>query len=361
MVARSGWQYVVFSALTLPHMGCGDSGRREEVRGGAIATKTRDPARSDSLRHDFGLLLAGRRATHRFEIRNESHATWTFKQFHPTCSCTVVAASSPAIKPGSSVFVEVDYKSPAADSNELRRIGVEFTEQEAPFLWLEVMAKVREPVSILPSSISLRKAGNPGPVESTFEVSNYTDRDLKIDSIESSERWVAAVPKSEIRGEGPSEPRQVWRVLLTADATGLAPKRYRADLLVKVSGAGGEPVEQPKPLVVELVIEPAAEAIPAQLFFGEVGAKELAERRMLVRLRPEAKASVQGELAFQHDLGELLKVSGKRTGKNYWEVTVILRVGDATSRDISGILKVKFPGDVLPEIRVPVLGRIAPK
>jgi uncharacterized protein DUF1573 len=150
----------------------------------AIPTSSTDPqatveATGDTLGHDFGLVQPGEKVSHRFAVRNDSPKTWTFQRFHVNCSCTVGQASAPAVLPGKTEYVEVLFTAPAAQIDERRKVGVQFAEDHAPFLWLEVSARVRDPICVMPPQFVFNRIGHGRTVEGTFEVHNYEDRDIE--------------------------------------------------------------------------------------------------------------------------------------------------------------------------------------
>src|SRR5262249_531687 len=100
------------------------------------------PAKEKTLTYDFGVVRPGESRTHRFRVRNTGTTPWSFRAFHRDCSCMVTRSSSATIAPGAEEEVEVSYTAPGQVADQRRRVGVEFAGPGAPFLWLEVVARV---------------------------------------------------------------------------------------------------------------------------------------------------------------------------------------------------------------------------
>jgi hypothetical protein len=293
--------------------------------------------------------------SHQFKIRNHSSKTWRFQRFHVSCACTVGQASAPAIPPGKAEYVDVILTAPAGQGDETRRVGVQFTEDEAPFLWLEVSARVRDPVTLLPPRLALNRIGLGRTVESTFEIHNYEDQDIQITAIKASEPWIKIKSQAAFRGGPKPDPRQVWRVVVQAATEGLAPGPHRAELLIRTSGAQAPP----KPLAIELTIAAPVEAIPARLFFGAVERGRPTQSRVLLRVSSDVTLSSLDSIRLQHDLGDQLRLNcSAGSSKDYWELAAVLTPGHEASSILRGTIEVRFDEGGLPPLIIPVLARV---
>lgn len=313
-----------------------------------------------SLFHDFGIVRPGQKVTHRFAIRNDGREPWTFQRFHSNCSCTVGNASAAVVPPGGSEYVEVTYNAPTTLGDERRKVGVQFAEQGAPFLWLEIGARVRDEISVMPGRVVLRTRAKDGITEGFFEVHNYGDRDIELASIRISETWVTEVSRARLASDGGGsrpgrEPRQVWRVRLRADARGLGPGHHTATIGVVASGSDSEV----KPLVVELTIPPLLEPIPSQLFLGTVRRGEPARGKVLLRLNPELRVSSADGLSVRGELPGMLKLDCRSlSDPSLWEISAVLTPDSSARKSIRGFIEVGLADESSPTVRIPVMAQV---
>src|SRR5262249_14917793 len=125
---------VLLLACGLALSGCG--------RTGPVAPETPAqpwegrPARV--LEEDVGLVRHGQKVRRRFIITNDSSSKWTLARLHNGCgACTAARPLTEEVPPGASMAVDVDYTARPFNLDDRRRVGVEFAEADAPFVWLE--------------------------------------------------------------------------------------------------------------------------------------------------------------------------------------------------------------------------------
>jgi hypothetical protein len=327
----------------------------------SIPVSSADPegaatAVGDTLRHDFGVIRPGQKISHRFAIRNDSQSPWTFQRFHVNCTCTVGQASASAVLPGATEYVEVVFTAPTVNGDQSKRIGVQFAEDVAPFVWLEVTARVRDPVSVLPPLLTFNRVGSGRTVEGTFELYNYEDQDIEITGLTPSEPWVTVKSRAAYRGGAKPEPRQVLRFVVAAATERLSPGRHRADLVIHTQGTSSPP----KPLGVEVMVAAAVEAIPERIFFGHVERGRPSENRVLLRVSSDVNLSSPAAVVLSHDLGDQLRLACNRaTSPTYWEVVAVLTPRSDAPRTIRGTVNVRFTEGNLPPLVIPVLAGVS--
>lgn len=128
----------------------------------------------NDTKHDFGVLEPGQSVTHIFSYRNTSNHSLTVAQVLTPCACTVTRTNTSCIRPGENLELEVVFRAPSGNRNERKRIGVQFTEAEAPYLEFELSALVRPPISANPSTVSLGRLARGHRVTASFDLSDYT-------------------------------------------------------------------------------------------------------------------------------------------------------------------------------------------
>lgn len=327
-----------------------DAGVPEET------TPLKQPDESSKLvlQHNFGLLKPNVKVRHSFTIRNDSNIRWTFVRFHTNCACTVTHTSAPKIEPGESVPVEVEYKTPSANATERRHVGVQFAESQAPFFWLEVKAVVRHAVSLLPAELVFNRVGRGQQTEQAFEVQNFSNQDIAVQTIKPTVPWLTATFLS-IEPSGEERPRQAWRVLVHPKTDGLQSGRHQGFLEVQTNSS-----ESPLSRIpVTLHLTAPVEVIPGQIFFGNVTAGVATRYRLLLRFTPDAVPTDENIVEFAHDLGDRLQVSCSKKGGENWEIAATLTSPETDGEKfVEGKLTIKFRRGNLPTLEVPVYAKV---
>jgi hypothetical protein len=307
------------------------------------------------LKHDFGIVAPGERLTHRFRIENGSDIEWAFEQIIADCSCTVADLSQPVIAPGGDGYVDVAYTAPGGYADELRRLGVRFADAKAPLIWLEIQAKIRHPVSVLPRKVDLDWRTGGGDYEGFIEVHNYLDEPMSLASVTATEGWVVVGEPTEFREGAENGPTQVWRIPIRGEAGGLGPGEHHASLVVAVAGAESDP----PPVEVNMTVARPVEPVPSRIFFGTVTRGQASRSTVGFILAPEHDELDPGEFVLQHDLGDQLEValvSGAGTGR--WELTASLTPSSESPRLVKGTVTLRTIDEHFSPIEIPVLARV---
>ncbi len=302
--------------------------------------------------HDFGMVLPGQVARHRFSVTNSTNSPWTFAKLIPSCSCTVASTSAPVIAPSKTETVEVEYKAPRSNGNDRRKVGVQFAEADAPMFWLEIQARIRQPISFFPEAITLSQVGK-DVTESFFEVHNFSTSLIELKEPRCSEPWLEAELRP-IAGTSP-EVKQVWRVVVRARTRNLKPGKHTAEVLVAESGTD---FQKKVPIEVDLIAP--VRPIPSRLFFGSLDRGRSVERRLSLLLSADLPGLQPSDIQIKHDLGGQLAIHSSRSSSTRLEIAATMTPAATDLKDINGTIELTFPDPALPPISIPVIAAVNP-
>ena len=130
------------------------------------------------------------RQVHTFTLANPTAATWTFERFHTTCGCTVADISAQVVPPGGSAEVSLRYKPPTEPADDRRSVDVAFKESDAPRFRLTVAAKVRHPLTVLPTRVRLARLPYGKPHVERVTVEDYSGESLPAPKLVSNRDWL---------------------------------------------------------------------------------------------------------------------------------------------------------------------------
>lgn len=287
---------------------------------------------------------------HKFLIRNDGATRWRFARISTTCSCTVSKVLTPVIELGGVGEVEVIYKTPATTLNDRRTVTVEFAEPGAPVVSLTVAAQVREPLNVTMKTLDFGRLGRGGSPEASFEVQNFSGRDLGPLEVTSATPWfrVASLTIPIPTAGAPGSPRQAWRVTARAATSGLEPGEHRGQIALKA----GEPALT-QLVDVRLAIMSPVTVFPPQMFFGSIPVGATGHSKVTLRFSPDRVVKDREAIRVTHDLGDRLKLDLTRTSDLFWEVAAALKPLEDDSY-IEGKVEVGFRDATLPVLVVPV-------
>jgi hypothetical protein len=301
------------------------------------------------LEHDLGRVRPGQKVRHRFTIANDSGSTWTLACLHNGCACTAAQLLTKAVLPGNCMEVDVDYTAAPLNSDDRRRVGVEFAEEDAPFVWLEMRACIRAPISVFPPRPTIVPArGDHG--ESLFEIHNCTDQDVHTLSVRSSDPWLTVRPPIPIMHSDHAGARQMWRVNVAAKTDGLQAGRHPGHIDIQT-----DCLEAPATLVmVELDLRLPVEAVPGQLAFGILSPGSSAQRKVFLRYDTEGASPDPPQISLSHDLGPQLHVSYAALSDTRGQLSATLTASATGAGDVKGLIVVTFEGRDLLPLEIPV-------
>jgi hypothetical protein len=306
------------------------------------------------LQQKLGLVRPGQTVHRRFTITNDSQSKWTLARLHNGCACTASRPLVEAVWPGSSMEVDVDYTAAPRNVDDHRRIGIEFSEEAAPFVWLEIHACIREPISIFPSELRIVPA-NRGQLETSLEIHNCTDRDVHLLGVPVTPSWLAVREPVTIKVREYGHARQIWRVVIDANADGLTVGRHQARVELKTD-CSEAPV---KVIPVELDLREPVQVVPRQLSFGTLVPGTPGQRKLLLRYPTNGAPSSGGGVAITHNLGEQLQVIYLERSATLGEVSAVLTpTVHAADGEIKGNIVMTFEGKDLLPVEIPISAKV---
>jgi hypothetical protein len=311
--------------------------------------------------HFFGILRPTSQASHTFLIHNDSVSTWTFQRLHTSCSCVITKPSFQSIAPRANGELKVTYQAPRQSSDHHTRVGIEFAEPDAPVLWFELAAKVRQPVSVFPSSLSIPRVGRGQSTEQVIELYNYTADNIDLLSLVPKDSWITAkavpIPITNQSGDDDERigsPRQMWRIVVRADTTDLKVGRHLSHLVIHTSAQ----CQLTTTLPIDMTITPPVEAIPAQLFFGTVPGASSVPLSFLLEFADETAALDLTEVTCGA-IGNPLEIVVQRLSSKRRRVTATLHTGPTAPGSIIEVaLEVHFRESSLPRMSIPIYARV---
>ena len=312
------------------------------------------PARVLEL--DVGRVRHGEKVRRCFAIANDSGSKWTLARLHNGCACTAGQPRTGEVLPGEIMEVDVEYTAAPRNFDDRRRVGVEFVEENAPFVWLEIRARVRAPISIFPPRPTIVPS-RAGHRETVFEVHNCTDQDVHALSVRSCTPWLTVRPPVPTSHSDYAGARQVWQVVVEAKPDGLPAGRHEAQVVLQTDC----PTDPWMSVPVELDVRGPVQASPEQLAFGTVPPGTPTRRRLLIRYATEDTPPGSRHVFITHNLGEQLQVSYAALSSAQGELTaVLIPAEEAGEGELKGLVTVNFGEKDLLPLEIPVSARVQP-
>jgi hypothetical protein len=304
-----------------------------------------------NLQRDLGLLRPGESATCRVEISNTSAKDWRVRRMRRTCRCLVAEAPPPVIRAGTSESFSVSYTAPARVMDDRRQITVEMRGAGTPVIRVDIRARVRNILTVLPENLLLH--GLPGRGASgSFEAQNFDDSDWQDIAVTASPAWLTAqvVPLATAADAAKGGPRQAWRIAVAAAALPSGQTTAQGEIRVSAKGSSQE-LETLVP--VTLHAPSAVACIPGELFFGTVAIGNASETQVTLRFSRAVEPPHPDQVVVADDLGEQLTTEWVATEGPAWDLRAVFR--PATVGVLRGEVAITFKGrDDLRELRLPV-------
>jgi hypothetical protein len=301
--------------------------------------------------HDFGLVHPGEKLRHVFEVSNTSGALWTVDTVKTSCACTVPSLGSQVIQPGQTETIEVALDTGKKPIDLVQLVVVTFKERSAPLVGLRVKALVRAPLTPVPETLKLGKVVEGSPATGSLMVHNYSGRDWKDATIQSSPSWLEwRISPLDSRANANEEfaPRQSWRLIATTRPDLLPRGVYRTEVVL--ASDDGQNLQG---VPIDLQVHGPVAVTPSQLFFGRVTQDASPERSVSLSFFADPRSDEIQRSKITASLAHDLDFRWKEVAKNRWELWVQLSPGESVGL-AHGTVEIQFHESNLPNVVIPV-------
>lgn len=319
------------------------------------ASAPTEPAKAPKLvaaetTRDAGKVSRGDQITEEFELRNDGDADLAIRSVQPSCGCTV-AAFDRRIAPGKTGQVKVIIHTDAFTGAIAKAVTVYSNDPATPRLVLTVKAEIAAHVLAEPSYVRFVQTQTMAPKTTELTLWSPDDPKFEVTGAESSLPFVTAKvrPANDdekvAEGTGPQ-----WRVEATLAAD--APVGPLRDFLVVHTNHPQQPTLQ---LPLSGVVRPVLHLSQDAARFGDISLAGRSPEVVLTLInfgdQPVEVSSVAADEKGISARAEVVE-SGKR-----WKIVVALAPSMHKGK-IDATLKIQTTSPVIPELTVPVTGRI---
>ncbi|MCE5315197.1 MAG: DUF1573 domain-containing protein [Armatimonadota bacterium] len=130
---------------------------------------------------DFGKITAGQKCTAEFAFKNSGDQPLEVTKIRAICKCTTVAkASMPAVAPGNSEMVEVEFNSSGMQGKVVKRVLVKSNDPTHEKTLLTIQADVQPIAKLTPTTVNFGSIKPNGKYETTITLTPMTPKPFKI-------------------------------------------------------------------------------------------------------------------------------------------------------------------------------------
>jgi len=233
------------------------------------------------MRHDFGVVRPGVTLTHSFTLTNTTTQTWKLTSIEkPSCACSLVSATGDVFATGESQSFEFKYQVSDKPNDDSQTVKVHLKTPGETTVALNVSAKVRHPMTLVPGELSFGQVAQGGKETLTLRIENYSDADWSGGLVPNLPPWVQ-LSQLEKRADVPAGSlREVWDATLTLDTTGKP-----VGSLQEVASIASKDGKQRGNLPIQAHIVDDVTVAPSVLNFGKVDPVEGGRAKMIVRVK----------------------------------------------------------------------------
>ena len=222
---------------------------------------------------------------------------------------------------------------------------------------LVIRANVRPTMTLTAKGVSLGAIREGSGVDCECEIGNFGDQDWSAVDMVSCPPWPKVVRVSQSRRAWKAvSPRQTWTIQLHVDTVGLAPAAYRDLAEFRARGT-----EASAAIPFSLAVPKSVTAASSLIMLGSIERGKPAEastilafHKGLAPLRPEDLAAKFGRLTSAG-------ATFTRLSEERWLLKVRIDPAMHAGEFLSDELVVRFPKGNLPELSIPIRGRIIPQ
>ena len=299
---------------------------------------------------EAGKVSRGDQITEVFEIRNEGDADLAIRSVQPSCGCTV-AAFDHKVEPGKSGQVKVVIHTDGFTGAIAKAVTVYSNDSVTPRLVLTVKAEITAHVLAEPSYVRFVQTQTMAPQTTDVTVWSPDDPKFAITGAESKLPYVSAKVRPATDAEKVAEGTgPQWRIEVSLAAE--APVGPLSDFLVVRTN---HPQQETLQLPLSGVVRPVLHLSQDAARFGDISLAGQAREVVLTLVnfgdQPVEVSSVRSDAEGVSARAEVVE-SGKR-----WRIVVALAPSMPKGK-IDARLEIETTSPVIPELKVPVTGRI---
>jgi Protein of unknown function (DUF1573) len=304
---------------------------------------------SETMR-EAGKVSRGDQITQEFELRNDGDADLAIRSVQPSCGCTV-AAFDRKIEPGKTGKVKVVIHTDGFTGAIAKAVTVYSNDPATPRLVLTVKAEITAHVLAEPSYVRFVQTQTMAPETTGVTVWSPDDPKFAVTGADSTLSYVsaevrpAADTEKVAEGTGPQ-----WRVEVSLAAD--APVGPLSDFVVLRTN---HPQQATLQVPLSGVVRPVLHLSQEAARFGDISLAGQAREVVLTLInfgdQPVEVSSVHADTEGVSARAEVVE-SGKR-----WKIVVALAPSMPKGK-IDAHLEIETTSPVIPELEVPVTGRI---
>lgn len=200
--------------------------------------------------HDFGTVVRGEEAVHKFEIENVFLEEMKIQSVSSSCGCAEVSVTKTTLKTWEKAEIVVRFVTKNFAGNRKARITVVFAQPYPATVYLDITGTIRTDTMIEPGSVNFGTLVDPTAATRTIQISRYGNPNWRIMDVKSTFPHVSVVLKETSRTSN------YVSYQLTAALKETAPKGYvQNELIVIASERPGDESKQitlPVPLVANI-------------------------------------------------------------------------------------------------------------
>lgn len=286
------------------------------------------------LVHNFGIVPVNAAQTHQFRIKNPAKSIWHLADVRSECSCTVAKPSSLTIEPGGEITVPVTLKGRSRSEDIERKVVLRLAEREAPQIILRIKATVREALALYPKTLHFDVYSVQADERLSTTIDNFAASPWSGLQFSNVPEWLdirqEQVSQPLDAGEERSSPRQRWKLVVSPKRTALPRLPFgihEAEITVNAISSNACCFST---MFVRLHRHRQLEAIPSDLFFGELAPGECKSMSALILDRRPADAQEKAPLtgpSVQTPLDPRLQCKLESRVGSAWRIRVIFRAG----------------------------------
>lgn len=303
--------------------------------------------------HDLGIIRPSQRQTFAVSIENPTNDPWTIDKISTSCGCTVAETETRTVLPQSQIPLRISYSPPSKPKDDVRTVEVTFRETGVPAVLVRISASVREPMTIDQERLDFKVSPDQGPVSKQIQVGNFSEQDWETLRVAGEPSWLSTevfpvgVEKSAI------SPRQAWRIVLTCHPGKLpsVPPNGTGNLELVARSAGGELTTR---IIVGAHVQPPAQSIPSQLFFGKVSTQDSATTKAYIKINSAKLIGADLKASpGTSNLADAMELVLVRESESLWMLTARLH-GSFPAGYLKGVVNVHFDGQPEPSLAIPI-------